>query len=135
MPIVDSRNKSGTLTLDALPFQSQATNVALEPDVSEDGDSLEVLSGETIDPDEVTTWALTVEAVQDFDDPAGFVRFCKDEAGTVVPFTWAPSGVTGPEYSGSIKVRPVKIGGDVNTRLTTPASFPVVGDVTDTYPA
>lgn len=135
MAIRDSRNKNGTLTLDALAFASQATNVTLDPSTDEEGDGLEVLSGETIDPDEVTSWSLEIEAVQDFDDPAGFVKFCKDNAGQAVPFTWAPSGATGPTYSGSVRVRPVRIGGDVNTRLTTPASFPVIGAVTDTYPA
>lgn len=134
MAIKDHRLKAGTLTLDALPFASQATNVTLEPDTEEEGDQLEVLSGETIDPDETVTWTLEVEAVQDFDDAAGFINFCKDNAGEIVPFTWAPSGATGVTYSGSIKVRPVRIGGDVNKRLTTPASFPVVGALTDTYP-
>jgi hypothetical protein len=134
MPIVESRNKTGTLTLDALPFQSQATNVTLEPSVDAEGDRLEVLSGDTIEPDEVESWTLNIEAVQDFDDPAGFVKFAKDNAGEIVPFTWAPTGATGPEYAGSVRVRAVRIGGDVNARLTTPAEWPVVGAVTDTYP-
>lgn len=134
MTIKDHRNKEGTLTLDALSFASQATNVTLEPDTDEDGDRLEVLSGETVEPDEVTSWELRVEAVQDFDDPAGFIRFCIDNAGEIVPFSWAPS-TDGVVYSGSVKIRPVRIGGDVAKRLTTPAAFPVIGDLTDTYPA
>lgn len=134
MAITESRLKSGTLTLDALPFASQATNVTLEPDTDTEGEDLEVLSGETLEESEVYTWSLEVEAIQDFDDPAGFVKFCKDNAGQLVPFSWAPSGATGPSYTGTVKIRPVRIGGDVNARLQTPASFPVVGDVTDTYP-
>jgi hypothetical protein len=134
MTIKDHRLKSGTLTLDALAFASQATNVTLEPDTDTEGEALEVLSGETVEEEEVYTWSLEVEAVQDFDDPAGFIKFCKDNAGEVVPFTWTPTGAAGGvAYSGSVKVRPVRIGGDVNKRLSTPASFPVVGSLVDNY--
>ena len=134
MAIQESRLKTGTLTLDALPFASQATNVTLEPDTDTEGEDLEVLSGETLAEEEVYSWSLEIEAIQDFDDPAGFVKFCKDNAGQLVPFVWAPTGASGPSYAGTVKVRPVSIGGDVNTRLSTSASFPVSGDVTDTYP-
>lgn len=131
MAIKDHRLKTGTLTVDGIAFQSQATNVTLEPDVDEEGDQLEVLSGETEEPEEVYTWALNVTAIQDFDDPAGFVRFAKDNAGEVVPFSWRPNA-TGATFSGSVKVRPVPIGGDVNTRLDTSAEWPVVGELIDT---
>jgi hypothetical protein len=135
MAIKDHRNKSGTLTLDALPFQSQATNVTLNPSTEEEGDAVEVLSGETIDPEETYTWTLDVEAIQDFDDPTGFVRYCRENAGTVQPFTWAPLGPTGVAFAGDVRIRPVRIGGDVNKRLTSPASFPVIGEYTETDPA
>ena len=133
MPIVEDRLKSGTLTLDALPFATQATNVNLSPDTDEEGDALEVLSGDTIEPDDVTTWTLNITAIQDFDDPAGFVAFCLSNAGDVVPFVWKPNAA-GVSYGGTCKIRPVEIGGDVNARLTTAATFPVVGEPTPTYP-
>lgn len=123
MPIIEDRLKTGTLTLDAVEFASQATNVSLDPETDEDGDRLEVLSGETLEPDEVTSWTLHVEAVQDFDDPAGFVRFCFENAGQVVPYSWKPNA-TGATWTGTIKVRPVQVGGDVNARLSTEADFP-----------
>lgn len=128
MPIEDSRNKGGTLTLDAQPFAKQMTSVALTPAVDEEGDALEALSGDTIDPDEVTSWTLDLGAVQDFTDPAGFVRFAKENAGDVVPFTWAPRGAEGPTFGGNVKVRAVAIGGGVNTRLTSDTSWPVQGE-------
>lgn len=133
MAIKDHRLKGGTLTLDALPFASQSTNVRLVPKTDEDGESVEVLSGETIEPDDVTDWTLNVTAIQDFDDPAGFVAFALENAGQVVPFTWKPNA-TGVEYTGTVKVRPVEIGGDVNSRNTTEAEWPVTTGPTPTYP-
>lgn len=127
--ITESKLKTGTLTLDALPFAAQATNVRLVPAVDEQGDSIETLSGDSIGADEVTTWTLAIEAVQDFDDAAGFVKFCFDNAGQAVPFSWEASA-TSPTWSGSITVRAVEFGGPVNTRNTTEVEFPVIGTPT-----
>src|SRR5687768_16225623 len=129
MAITTSKLKTGTLTLDALPFANQATNVRLTPEVDEQGDPIETLSGDQEGADEVTSWTLTVEAVQDFDDPTGFVKFCFNNAGLSVPFTWTASA-TSPEWSGSLTVRAVEFGGPVNTRNTTEAEFPVIGTPT-----
>lgn len=134
MPIMESRLKSGTLTLDAIPFATQATNITLTPKTDEVGDALEVLSGDEILPDDETTWTLAIEAVQDFDEVDGFVAFTLANAGELVPFTWKPNA-TGVSYAGSCKVRPVEIGGDVNARVTTKAEFPVNGAPVPTYPA
>lgn len=133
MTIKDHRLNTGTLSLDALPFASQATNVNLEPSTDEEGEALEVLSGETVDPDETTTWVLNITAIQDFDDPVGFIAFCLENAGTVVPFVWKPNA-DGTSYAGTCKIRPVAIGGDVAARLDTGAEFPVVTGPTPTYP-
>lgn len=135
MPITESRLKTGTLTLDATSFATQATNVRLTPKTDSSGDSLEVLSGDTITPDDETTWSLAITAVQDFDDPAGFVNFAMTNAGEVVAYTWAPAGAEGVSYAGNVRVRPVEIGGDVNARLTTDAEWPCQEAPTATYPA
>lgn len=128
MPITDSRLKGGTLTLDAVAFAKQMTSVVLTPSTEQDGDPVETLSGDEIAAEEVTSWALDLGAIQDFDDAAGFVNWCQDNAGVEVAFTWEPNSTTAPTYSGTVKVRPVAIGGDVNSRLSTTASFPLVGD-------
>lgn len=133
MTIADHRLKAGTLTLDALPFATQATNVRLVPKTDEDGEALEVLSGDTIEPDDKTDWTLNMTNVQDFDDPAGFIAFSLENAGQLVPFTWKPNA-TGVSYGGTVKVRPVEIGGDVASRLTTDAEWPVTSGPTPTYP-
>lgn len=133
MPITQSRLKAGTLTLDALPFATQATNVRLVPKTDEQGDRLEVLSGDSITPDDSTDWALVITAVQDFDDEAGFVAFAMANAGDVVPYSWKPNA-TGVTYTGTVKVRPVEIGGDVDARLTTDAEWPCQETPTPAYP-
>lgn len=135
MPITESRLKSGVLTIDAQAFATQATNVRLVPRTDDQGDTLEVLSGDTITPDDTTTWSLVITAVQDFDDPAGFVNFAMTNAGDVVPYTWSPSGAAGVSYTGNVRVRPVEIGGDVNARLTTDAEWPCQEAPTPAYPA
>lgn len=133
MPITESRLKNGTLTLDALPFQTQTHNVTLDPKTDERGDSLEVLSGDTITPDDESTWTLHIEAVQDFDDETGFVAFALDRAGDVVPYSWKPNA-TSPTFTGTVRVRPVAIGGDVNARNSTTAEWPCQEAPTPTYP-
>lgn len=135
MAITESRLKGGTLTLDAThQFAKQATNVRLVPKTDEQGDALETLDASEILPDDVTSWSLHLAAVQDFDDPAGFVAFALEHAGEVVPFVWK-GNATGTSFAGSVKVRPVEIGGDVNSRLTTEAEWPLQGDPVPTYPA
>lgn len=134
MTILDHRLKTGLLTIDATEFATQATNVNLDPSTSADGDTLEVLSGDTIEPDEETDWTLNITAVQDFSDAAGFVAFALSRAGDVVAFTWRPGDVADSvSYAGTVKVRPVPIGGDVNSRLTTSAAWPMIGAPTPTY--
>lgn len=133
--IEDSRNKGGTLTLDALPFAKQMTNVTVTPSVDEEGDRVETLDLSTIEPDEITSWALELGAIQDFTDPAGFVEFARANDGEVVDFLWAPNGAGSVSYAGTVKVRAVPFGGDVNTRLTTTGSWPIITGPTPTYPA
>lgn len=135
-PITESRLKGGTLTLGSAPgeaFETQATNVRLVPSTDEVGDPLEVLSGDTLDPEDETTWALVITAVQDFTDPAGFQNYALQNAGDIVAYTWKPNAV-GPTYTGTVKVRPVEIGGDVNKRLTTDAEWPCQEVPTVAYP-
>ena len=133
--IEDSRLSGGALTIDGQQFAKQMTAVTLTPSTDEDGDPVETLSGATIEPDEVTSWTLDLGAVQDFDDPAGFVEYARANAGEIVTFTWEPNaGAESPAYNGQVRVRAVPIGGNVKERLTTDASWPVVGDPAVTYP-
>lgn len=133
--IEESRLKGGTLTLDAQPFGKQMTSVALTPAVRQEGEAIETLTGDTKSPEDVTDWALDLGAIQDFDDPAGFVAFANANAGDEVAFSWQPNATGAATYTGTVKVRAVAIGGDVNARLSNSTSWPVTGQPTTTYPA
>lgn len=133
MPIIESRLRLGTLTVNLAEFNAQATNVQLVPAVSETGERLEVLSGDVLLPEETTGWTLTFTGIQDFDAPEGWVEFCRANAGDVVPVTFEPNA-DGPSYALTAKVRAVIIGGGVNARLTSEASWPVQTGPTPTYP-
>lgn len=133
MTIQESKLKSGVLAFGGatpIDFACQATNVRLSPSVDSSGDAVETLCGDTIAADSKTTWALSGTSIQDFDDPAGFVLFCFTQDLTSVPFTWQPNANAGT-WSGTVQVRALEIGGDVNTRLTSDFEFPITG--TPTY--
>lgn len=134
MPITDSRLKNGTLTINAVAFATQATNVRLVPKTNSQGDTLEVLSGDTVTPDETVDWTLEIVAVQDFTDEAGLINFAMANAGDIHAYSWAPSGATGPTYTGTVKVQPIEVGGEVNSRNTTTASWACQEAPTTTYP-
>ena len=132
--IEDSRLSGGTLTVDGHSFEKQMTSVELTPSTDTEGDPVEVLSGAKIEADEVTSWELSLGAIQDFEDVAGFVEFARANKGEIVTFSWKPNaGASGPTYDGSVRVRAVAIGGDVAKRLPTEAKWPVVGEPNVTY--
>ena len=134
MTINVSKLKTGTLTFEAQPFACQMTNVTITPDYKDDGDAVETLCGDTIAADTVRTDTLKITAIQDFDDPDGFIAYTWANDLTTVAFSWKPSA-TSPTYSGNVQIRALPVGGDVNSRLTSDAEFTIVGATVVTYPA
>ena len=133
MPIVQSKLKTGTLTLGATPgtdFACQATSVKLTPSYEDDGDNVETLCGEALSPGKKESWTINGTSIQDFDDPMGFVQYCFDNATQIVDFSWCPATGVSPTYSGKCTIVAVEIGGDVNTRITTDWEFAVEGKPT-----
>jgi hypothetical protein len=124
MVVKVSKLKDGTLTLDGTAFATQATNVRLVPPSQPKGNDVgEVLSGDPLPPESEDPWTMALKAIQDFEDPAGFVNFTWVNQGVEVPYTWAPQGVTGPSFTGSVTIWPVELGGDVNKRLDVDAEW------------
>jgi hypothetical protein len=128
MTIKEDKLKEGVLTLDAVSFAAQATSIEIEPTHDEDGDPLETLDGSRLNPDVTRGDTLKITAVQDFTDVAGFVNFTWENDLATVPFSWKPRAV-GPTYSGNVEVRAVKVGGEVNKRVTTEAEWTCEGPV------
>jgi hypothetical protein len=127
--ITESKLKTGTLTLGTSPgvdFACQATNVRLTPSVKETGDEVETLCGDMIGADSKTSWTLKGTSIQDFDDADGFVQYCFDNDLEEVAFEWKPSATSGT-YSGTVEIRAVEIGGEINKRLSTDWEWKITG--------
>lgn len=131
----DSRISGGTLTLGGTAFDKQAFSVELVPSVETEGEAIELLNGNKLGPDEKTTWALNIGAVQDFNDPDGFLEYCRSNAGQDVAFVWEPNEVDAPTFGGTVTIRAGKYGGATRIRLTSDVSFPVVDLDDPVYPA
>lgn len=136
MAIVESKLKSGVLTFGPeekllLTASCQATAVTLEPDFEDTGDAVETLCGDALTASQTTMWSLNFTGIQDWTDPEGFVNFAFDHDGETVEFTWTPNA-SGPTWTGKCTVKAVVIGGDVDSRLTTDAEWPVAGKPTRT---
>ena len=137
MPYADARLGPGTLKLGPAPgpptveFNTQAAAVKLTPSVeSEDGTP--TLAVPDPAPLSEITWALNVDAIQDFTEPAGFVNYLMDNALDEQLFEWIPDTADGVKYAGTVQIVPIEIGGDVAVQIVTSVELPVVGVPTRT---
>ena len=128
MAFRDSRLGPGTLTFDTSnEFATQASAVRLTPSVdSEDGTP--TLAAPDPAPLSEVSWALNIDAIQDFEEPTGLVNYLMDNALTEVPFEWVPATADGTSYSGVVQILPMEIGGDVAVQIVTLVELPLVGD-------
>ena len=139
MAVNEARLKTGKLTLGGAAgvggteFACQQTNVRVTPSHDETGDEVETLCGDKLAPDVKTSWSLAGTSIQDFDSPDGFVQYSVENNLEVVEYSWQPNAGTF-EVTGTVQVRAVEIGGDVNTRLTTDFEWPCQDDPVFTWP-
>jgi hypothetical protein len=120
MAVVDSRVRKGSLTIGGEVFSCQPTNVNIAPDHSgTTEDPVEVLCGDTIvdSGGQTLTANLSITAIQDFTDAAGFVGYSWSNDGSEQDFTWQPTDQAADAWSGKLTVQAVIIGGDVSARL------------------
>ncbi|WP_380166592.1 hypothetical protein [Jannaschia sp. R86511] len=141
MPITQSKLKNGSLTFavgaeEPAEFNTQATNVRITPGYDEEGDAVTVLSGDSLTPDTVRTNELTIGAIQDFTDPAGFVAYMWANDLAEAAFVWETDTAAndGVRFTGLVQLRAPEVGGDVNARLTTELTLIVNGPVTGPTP-
>src|SRR3954447_15717629 len=136
MPLVDSRLGPGTLTFGAADRSYQAANVRLTPSVDE-SDGTPTLAEPEPAPLAKVSWALEGTVIQDFTAGAtSFVNWLADHALEEVAFVFVPDTDTaGLSYAGTVQVRPVPIGGDAATQLTSDFSLPLIGGLDRTDPA
>ena len=134
MPVTESKLKTGKLLLGTAPgveYACQQTNVRIVPEHNEEGDEQETLCGDVLTAATTTSWSLQGTAIQDWDSATGvsFVQYSWANDGLTVPFSWQPNaGAT--TISGTVTVRALEMGGDVNTRITTDFDWPIAGKPT-----
>lgn len=134
MPTVDSRQGPGTLKLgtaapDMIEVSAQASTVKLTPSVNSN-DGTPTLATPEPAPETTVTWALNISAIQDFEDPDGFVNFLMDHALAELAFEWEPLTGKAPKYAGTVQIVPMEVGGDVAVQTVTDVELPCVGTPT-----
>jgi hypothetical protein len=125
----DSRLGPGTLMLGTTEFGYQASAVKLTPSV-DSTDGTPTLAVPDPAPESSVSWALNLDAIQDFENPAGIVNYLMDNALSEVDFTWTPLTDAGVVYSGTVQIVPMEVGGDVAVQVVTSVELPVVGEPT-----
>jgi hypothetical protein len=128
--LTDSRLGPGTLSLGSKDFGVQISNVKLVPNHNtEDGTpTLGIPKPASM---ATTTWSLTGTAIQDWEDAAGFVKYCFDNNNKEVAFDWVPNNGKAVKWSGKCVVLAIEFGGDVNKQNTSDWEFSLVGDPTE----
>jgi hypothetical protein len=109
-----------------LDLTAQVTNLRVE--FSEDvEDSVPTLSGETLEGEASYPATLTGTLVQDLTEE-GMFDYTWSNKGTIVPFTFTPSTAAGRTVTGSCRVAPLNLGGDVKVKNTTDFTWSIIGD-------
>lgn len=122
----------GTLTLGELgDLAAQVTAMRIEWSVNESSsDDMPVLSGEVLigEADVTYTATLAGNVVQDI-DAAGLVEFSWTNKGDNVPFVFVPNTEKGREVTGTVRVDPITLGGDVKDKAPrSDISWRCIGD-------
>lgn len=130
MAIKSHKLGPGSLTFGAVAsqqeFASQLRNCVLTPDVEEE-DPIPVLSGEEMAGDEEYTWTIGGSILDDYSADSLAV-WANTNKGEEMPFEFLPNAETGTlKVTGTAKIRPIAIGGDVKTRNENDFEFKVVG--------
>lgn len=120
----------GTLKLgevgDEIQIECQLTNAVVAWDVDAE-DDVPLLCGETAPGDEIFTATLSGNMFQDLSTD-GIVEWSWTNKGTVQPVEFIPSTTEAKKITGSVKVRPIDVGGDAKTKARSDFEWPFVGE-------
>lgn len=116
-PGVLSFGKQATLK----DFSARIKSAEVTPEIK-DGGGIPLLGGDETNESDATFGTLTAEFYQDF-DLDGFVAWTWKHAGKVLDFTFIPQNTGGIKVTGKVRVKPVKLGGEVGKANTTSLSF------------
>jgi hypothetical protein len=111
-------------------FAVQMTKAKLSGSVDAE-DDINTLDGGTLAGAETETWELTGEVHQSYDVDS-LIAYCFEnrftKTGELLPFTFIPLNSGVQEWSGTLKVRALDVGGDVKKQNTSEFTFPLSGD-------
>lgn len=110
-----------------LSAQMTAVTIVWEND---EGDAVNVLSGESLPGDDNFSASLEGTVMQDM-SAAGVIDWTWSNKGRVVPIVFRPTGDTA-KVAGRVKVLPVDLGGEVNIKNTSDLTWTFVGEPTFT---
>lgn len=132
MTILSYKLGPGTLTIGAGPLDvsAQVTKVQVTPEENvETTDAIDVLSGEQLAEEEEASYKFKLEAtfLQDTLATSGLIAYSYAHMGETVPFVFIPNADLDRKVSGSLRVVPLTIGGDVKKRNTSDVSFSIIG--------
>ena len=120
----------GTFSIGSVgtPLDLTAQVTALTVEFSEDvEDSVPTLSGESLEGEASYPATLSGTLVQDLTE-AGMFDYTWTHKGTIVPFTFTPSTAVGRSVTGSVRIAPLNLGGDVKKKNTTDFTWAIIGD-------
>lgn len=106
-----------SLSSSSSDFSAQVTACTVSATASR-GDTVHVLSGDSIAGESTYTGSLAVSLLQDL-SASGIVDFSWKNAGKEVAFTYTPNTAEGAKITGKATVDPISIGGEAKARATS----------------
>lgn len=131
MPISTYKVDEGRLTLGAvgslLEVSAQVTECAVDFDEDVE-DAVRTLSGDQLEGDAKYPATLSGVIIQDLSDD-GIVDWSWTNRGLVVPFSFSPATAEAKAVTGMVRVKPLKVGGEVGTKgPTSDLDWAIIGD-------
>lgn len=131
MPISSYKMGPGTFTLGTTPLDvsCQVTTLAINPteNVTTE-DAVHVLCGDVLAAADTVDYTFTVSGtvLQDL-ATGGVVDYTWQNMGDEVPFEFVPSTADARSVTGTCRLVPLTIGGEVTTRPTSDFEFAIIG--------
>lgn len=120
----------GTLKLgdigDVIQIECQLTSAVVSWDVDAD-DDIPLLCGEVAPGDETFTATISGNMFQDLSTD-GIVEWSWTNKGTSQPVEFIPSTAEAKKITGTVKVRPIDVGGDAKAKARSDFEWPFVGE-------
>lgn len=134
MTILSYKTGPGTLTIGAVPLDvsEQVTSCTLQWEEKVDTiEAVDVLSGGQLPEEETASYKAKLVAtfLQDTLATGGLVDYSWTNKGSSVAFKFIPAAANAKKITGTLRVMPIDVGGDVKARATSSVTFACVGTV------